>query len=135
MIARSLAFAAILAAGPAAAEPVVRLCVFDSEQSGGWVQSVVQIAHDAASGEVEVLDGLIAEHTGGPVAGTVQARRDGSSVYHWVVRDYRDAAGSRLSRLRFEVVIQADGTATGRMRPPPGFVGAYSARGRCHAQG
>ena len=135
MTTRTLALLAALTAGPAAGEPALRLCAFDSEQSGGWVQPVIQIAHDAATGEVEVLDALILEHAGGPIEGSARARGDGTTIYHWVIRNVRDAAGNKISRIRYELVIRAeDGAATGRARPPPGFVGVYSAPGRCRAQ-
>jgi hypothetical protein len=113
----------------------MRLCAFEAERSGGWVQPVVQIAHDTARGSVEGLYGLARETNGGPLSAGAQVRRDGSTTCGQVVRNVRDAAGHRLSRLRFEVVLRPDGTATGRMRPPAGFIGSCSASGRRRVQG
>lgn len=131
---RRLVFAATLLAAPAAAQPVVYLCAFESERSGGWVQPVVQIALDRGSGDAEVLDPLILNETGGPISAAVRQRRNGSLLVRWFLTNVMDPAGNRAPRLAYEVSLDpSNGVATGRMRPS-GYQGTYSAPGRCEVQ-
>lgn len=131
---RVLAAAVALLATPAMAQPVIYLCAFDSERSGGWIQPVVQIAVEGATGSAEVLDPLIMSEQGTPVAGSVRQRRNGSLIVRWSLSNVRDPAGNRALRLAYEVNLRpSDGVATGRMRPA-GYQGTYSAPGRCRVQ-
>ena len=124
---------ALLMAAPAFAAPTTYLCAFDSARSGGWVAPAIQIAHDRATGRVEVLDPIILGHLGGPVDGDATARGD-SVTYSWFLRNFRSPAGQLTARMAYRVKIRlADGTATGRMQPA-GYVGVYSAPGRCQQQ-
>ena len=126
---------ALLAASPAAAAPTVLLCAFDSARSDGWIAPAIQITHDAATGRVEVLDPIILEHGGAPIAGSARSGGDGTVTYSWFLRNFRSGNGHLVARLSYRVTVRtADGTAMGRMEPA-GFLGTFSAPGECRSQG
>ena len=127
---------ALLLASPAAAAPTMLLCAFDSAQSGGWVPPVIQIAHDAATGEVEVLDPIVMRHAGAPVRGSARAGGPGATTYRWLLTNFRTDNGQLIARLTYQVTVRhADGVAQGRMRPAGDrYIGVFSAPGRCQVQ-
>ena len=127
----------LLLASPAAAAPTLILCAFDSQQGGGWISPVIQIAHDAATGAVEVLDPIVMRHSGTAVRGAARADGSGSTTYRWLLTNFRTDNGILVARLSYQVTLRhADGVAMGRMRPAGDrYVGTFSAPGRCQRQG
>lgn len=119
----------LLAASAAVAKPTVWECSFADASGEGWVAPLVIVAHEAGDSEASVVDGIIKEFVGTPIAAQVVTENTSRITFSWKFRT-RDRRGVTATMLYRLTIQKADRSAHMTVQAL-GFVGPYFSNGRC----